>query len=60
MKPYDECVFTRERLKQYDGFGDMTDEELDKALHLMYTLSSAYLNNRIKIEEYERNKSKQI
>ncbi|MBQ2186955.1 MAG: hypothetical protein II401_00140 [Bacteroidales bacterium] len=60
MNPYDDCVFTRDELKQYEGFENMTDEELDKALHLMYTLSSAYLNNRIKIEEYERNKSKQI
>lgn len=60
MNPYDECVFTRDELKQYEGFENMTDEELDKAMHLMYTLSSAYLNNRIKIEEYERNKSKQI
>lgn len=60
MNPYDECVFMRYELKQYEGFENMTDEELDKALHLMYTLSSAYLNNRIKIEEYERNKSKQI
>ena len=60
MKPYDECVFTRERLKQYDGFGDMTDEELDKALMLMYTLSSAYLMNKNKIDEYERNKLRVI
>jgi hypothetical protein len=60
MNPYDECVFTKDRLRKYDGFGDMTDEELEKALMLMYTISGAYLTNRIKIEEYERDKLRQI
>jgi len=54
MNPYDECVFTKERLKTYEGFEQMTDEELDMALQVMYTMVSAYLNNRSKIERYER------
>ena len=60
MNPYDECVLTRDQLREYDGFNDMTDDELDKALSLMYIISSVYMNNQIKIEEYERNKLKQI
>ena len=60
MNPYDECVLTRDQLSEYEGFNDMTDDELDKALSLMYVISSVYMNNRIKIEEYERNKLKQI
>ena len=39
---------------------DMTAEELEKALMLMYTISGAYLTNRIKIVEYERDKLRQI
>lgn len=60
MQPYDECVFTKDRLRKYKGFEEMTDEELEKALMLMYTISGAYLTNRIKIEEYERDKLRQV
>jgi hypothetical protein len=60
MQPYDECVFTKDRLRKYEGFAEMTDEELEKALMLMYIISSAYLTNRIKIEEYERTKFRQV
>jgi hypothetical protein len=58
MNPYDVCVFTKERLRKYKGFEEMTDEELDLALSVMYTITDAYLNSRDKIEEYERNKRK--
>lgn len=60
MQPYDECVFTKERLRKYKGFEEMSDDELDKALVLMYTISGAYLTNRIKIDEYERDKFRQV
>lgn len=60
MNPYDECVFTKERLKTYKGFERMTDEELDMALHAMYTMVSAYLNNRNKIERYEKRRLREI
>ena len=60
MQPYDECVFTKERLSKYKGFEEMSDDELDKALMLMYTISGAYLTNRIKIDKYERDKFRQV
>lgn len=60
MQPYDECVFTKDRLRKYEGFEEMTDEELEKAIMLMYTVSGAYLMNRIKIDEYERIKLRQV
>ena len=56
MFPYDMPVFTRERLRKYKGFEEMSDEMLDKALDVLYTITWAYLNNREKIEEYERNR----
>lgn len=60
MQPYDECVFTKDRLRKYEGFEKMSDDELEKALMLMYTISGAYLTNRIKIDEYERDKLRQV
>ena len=60
MQPYDECVFNKERLRKYEGFEKMSDDELEKALMLMYTISGAYLMNRIKIDEYERIKLRQV
>ena len=56
MFPYNMPVFTRERLREYMGFEGMSDEMLDKALDVLYTITWAYLNNREKIEEYERNR----
>ena len=35
---------------------EIVDEMLDKALDVLYTITWAYLNNREKIEEYERNR----
>ena len=58
MNPFDIPIFTKERLRKYKGFEEMTDEELDLALSVMYTITDAYLNSRDKIEEYERNKRK--
>ena len=58
MFPYDMPVFTRERLRKYKGFEEMSDEMLDKALDVLYTITWAYLNNREKIEEYEGTESK--
>ena len=48
MQPYDECVFNKERLRKYEGFEKMS------------TISGAYLMNRIKIDEYERIKLRQV
>lgn len=59
MFPYDMPVFTRERLRKYKGFEDMSDEMLDKALDVLYTITWAYLSNREKIEEYERNQEQE-
>ena len=53
---YNIPVFTRERLRKYKGFEEMSDEMLDKALDVLYTITWAYLNNREKNEEYERNR----
>lgn len=59
MFPYDMPVFTRERLRKYKGFEDMSDEMLDKALDVLYTITWAYLNNREKIEEYDKNRKQE-
>lgn len=59
MFPYDMPVFTRERLRKYKGFEDMSDEMLDKALDVLYTITWAYLNNREKIEEYDKNREQE-
>ena len=59
MFPYDMPVFTRERLRKYKGFEDMSDEMLDKALDVLYTITWAYLSNREKIEEYEKNREQE-
>ena len=56
---YNIPVFTRERLRKYKGFEDMSDEMLDKALDVLYTITWAYLSNREKIEEYERNRKQE-
>ena len=56
MNPYMDCRMTRERLRTYKGFEDMSDEMLDKALDVLHTLTWAYLNSKSKIEEYERSK----
>lgn len=56
MFPYNIPVFTRERLRKYKGFENMSDEMLDKALNVLHTLTWVYLNNREKIEGYERSK----
>lgn len=57
MFPYNIPVFTRERLREYKGFEKMSDEMLDIAMDVLHTLTWAYLNNKEKIEEYERNKT---
>ena len=54
MFPYNIPRFTRERLKTYKGFGNMSDEMLDKAIDTMYVITQAYLNNREVIEEYHK------
>lgn len=59
MFPYNLPVFTRERLRKYKGFEDMSDEMLDKALNVLYTITWAYLNNREKIEVYKRNREQE-
>ena len=59
MFPYNLPVFTRERLRKYKGFEDMSDEMLDKALNVLYTITWAYLNNREKIEVCERNREQE-
>ena len=59
MFPYDIPTLTHEELRKYKGFENMTDEELDKALDVLYTLIYAYLNSKEKIEEYERGKIKE-
>ena len=56
MFPYNIPVFTRERLRKYKGFENMSDEMLDKALDVLHTLTWAYLYSKSKIEEYERSK----
>lgn len=60
MNPFDIPVFTKERLKKYRGFEEMTDEELDLALSVMYTITDVYLNSKSKIDEYERIKLRQV
>lgn len=57
MFPYDIPTLTHEELRKYKGFENMTDDELDKALDVLYTLTYAYLSSREKIEEYERKKA---
>ena len=59
MFPYNMPVLTRERLRKYKGFENMSDEMLDKALDVLYTITWAYLNNREKIEEYEKNREQE-
>ena len=59
MFPYDIPTLTHEELRKYKGFEDMSDEMLDKALDVLYTLTYAYLSSRKKIEEYERKKEKE-
>lgn len=59
MFPYDIPTLTHEELRKYKGFEDMSDEMLDKALDVLYTLTYAYLSSREKIEEYERKKEKE-
>ena len=59
MFPYEIPTFTREELRKFEGFENMSDEELDKALDVLYTLTCAYLRNRVKIEEYERKKAQE-
>lgn len=59
MFPYNMPVFTRERLREYKGFEDMSDEMLDKALNVLHTITWAYLNDREKIEEYEKNREQE-
>ena len=54
MFPYDIPRFTRDRLRQYKGFENMSDEMLDKAIDAMYTLMYAYLRNKIAIDEYHK------
>ena len=56
MFPYNIPVFTRERLRKYKGFENMSDEMLDKALDVLHILTWVYLSNKEKIEEYERSK----
>lgn len=57
MFPYEIPTLTYEELRKYKGFEDMSDEMLDKALDVLYTLTYAYLNSKEKIEEYERGKT---
>ena len=57
MFPYDIPTLSHEELRKYKGFENMTDDELDKALDVLYTLTYAYLNSREKIEEYERKRA---
>ena len=57
MFPYEIPTYSREWLRKYKGFEDMSDEMLDKALNVLYTITFAYLNSREKIEEYERKKA---
>ncbi len=57
MFPYDIPTLSHEELRKYKGFEDMSDEMLDKALDVLYTLTYAYLSSREKIEEYERKKA---
>lgn len=59
MFPYDIPTLSHEELRKYKGFEDMSDEMLDKALDVLYTLTYAYLSSREKIEEYERKKEKE-
>lgn len=59
MFPYDIPTLSHEELRKYKGFKDMSDEMLDKALDVLYTLTYAYLSSREKIEEYERKKEKE-
>lgn len=56
MNPYMDCGMTRERLRTYKGFENMSDEELDIAVRTINTMAELYLNNKSKIEEYERSK----
>ena len=56
MNPYMDCGMTRERLRTYKGFENMSDEMLDKALDVLHILTWTYLNSKSKIEEYERSK----
>lgn len=56
MNPYMDCGMTRERLREYKGFENMSDEELDIAVRTINTMAEFYLNNKSKIEEYERSK----
>ena len=60
MFPYDIPTLTHEELRKYKGFENMTDDELDKALDVLYTLTYAYLSSKEKIEEYERKKTKNV
>lgn len=60
MNPYDRLAITKEQLQKYEGFENMTDEELDMALSVIYTVSCAYLNNKEKIIEYERSKFREV
>ena len=57
MFPYEIPTLTHEELRKYKGFEDMSDEMLDKALDVHYTLTYAYLNSKEKIEESERGKT---
>jgi hypothetical protein len=59
MFPYDIPTLTREELRKHKGFENMTDDELDKALDVLYTLTYAYLSSKEKIEEYERKKTRE-
>lgn len=56
MNPYKDGGMTRERLRTYKGFEDMSDELLDIAVNTINTMAEFYLNNKSKIEEYERSK----
>lgn len=52
MNPYNERVLSIEQLRQYDGLGTMSDEELEIALDTINVMAEFYLNNKNKIEKY--------
>jgi len=59
MFPYEIPKYSHDWLRRYKGFEDMSDELLNKAMDVLYTITFAYLNSKEIIEEYERKKARE-
>ena len=59
MFPYEIPKYSHDWLRGYKGFEDMSDELLNKAMDVLYTITFAYLNSKEIIEEYERKKARE-